>query len=272
MKRFMAMCLGLAMVFMLAGASLAGDITLNFTSLPSAQGWTYFLVGNSVSETSVFSVDGSVLYQNSMGVGYAGQGANGYAMTGVIDPHKPFTVWIRARVIDEEGDIATNSFGFCFGAHTETGGGFIIGIGKKMIQACSATVCGLIIDSTINNTVFHDYRLEYIPKVSNKLFVDNVLISEDVPLLYSIGMNRIYIGDGTGGTNARAEITYFKFSQRCDDIAVKPYTFTAGTPAKATEVNANFDTLYQQNNALNCQVQDLKAAFCKEHPTSDVCK
>jgi hypothetical protein len=42
-------------------------------------------------------------------------------------------------------------------------------------------------------------------------------------------------------------------------------TFTAGTSAKAAEVNANFD-------ALNCQIQALKTIVCQDHPTADVCK
>jgi hypothetical protein len=48
-------------------------------------------------------------------------------------------------------------------------------------------------------------------------------------------------------------------------IVVKPYTFTSGTPAKAAEVNANFDTLYQQINVL-------KAIVCTDHPTTIGCK
>jgi hypothetical protein len=41
--------------------------------------------------------------------------------------------------------------------------------------------------------------------------------------------------------------------------------FTAGTPAKAADVNANFD-------ALNCQIQALKAIVCKNEPTASVCQ
>ena len=62
-------------------------------------------------------------------------------------------------------------------------------------------------------------------------------------------------------------------------VAIKPYTFAAGKPAKADEVNANFDTLYQKINAPDCQIQSLqtqvqalKAIVCQDHPTADVCK
>jgi hypothetical protein len=48
----------------------------------------------------------------------------------------------------------------------------------------------------------------------------------------------------------------------CSSEVVK---FTAGTPAKAADVNANFD-------AHNCQIQALKAAFCQEHPTASLCQ
>ncbi len=54
-----------------------GAITLNFDSLPSRQGWSYVASGNSAPEGRVFSLSGSVLVQDSMGVGFAGQGNNG---------------------------------------------------------------------------------------------------------------------------------------------------------------------------------------------------
>ena len=55
----------------------------------------------------------------------------------------------------------------------------------------------------------------------------------------------------------------------CSKEVVK---FTAGTPAKAVEVNANFDALNCQIQVLNSQLQALKAIVCKNDPTASVCQ
>jgi hypothetical protein len=66
-----------------------------------------------------------------------------------------------------------------------------------------------------------------------------------------------------GWMNNSTYIDYIKISQgTCSNSIV---TFTAGTPAKAADVNANFD-------ALNCQIQALKAIVCKNEPTASVCQ
>lgn len=38
---------------------------------------------------------------------------------------------------------------------------------------------------------------------------------------------------------------------------LKPYTFVAGTPARAAEVNADFDTIYAEVNSLESQISDF---------------
>ena len=40
---------------------------------------------------------------------------------------------------------------------------------------------------------------------------------------------------------------------------LKPYTFTAGTKARASEVNANFDALYTEVNSLESRIIDYES-------------
>ena len=71
-------------------------LSLQFDSLPSAQGWTYLsgYAPNSPSEMAVYSVDGTKLTQNTMGIG---SNFGNYAINNAIDPTKPFTINVRAR-------------------------------------------------------------------------------------------------------------------------------------------------------------------------------
>ena len=55
------------------------------------------------------------------------------------------------------------------------------------------------------------------------------------------------------------------YSGMSPSVVVKPYTFTTGSPAKAAEVNADFDVLYTRINALN-------AIVCQDHPTASICQ
>ncbi len=86
---------------------------------------------------------------------------------------------------------------------------------------------------------------------------------------------RAVVGTGVkslgGVALASAVDWYFTTGSSCSDVATKAYTFQSGTPAKAEEVNQNFDILYSQINSLNCLVQSLKDIICRDNPTASVC-
>jgi len=48
-------------------------------------------------------------------------------------------------------------------------------------------------------------------------------------------------------------------------VVKKPHTFSAGTPARASEVNSNFDVAYEH-------IQKLLNVVCKYHPTEPLCE
>jgi hypothetical protein len=90
------------------------SFSLQFNSLPSAQGWTYFQ-GGPAPETSIFSVTGTSLIQNTIGTGFSGGVNPNYAMFGVVDGSEPFQLTVRARILAYEG---TQPFGFFFDVRT----------------------------------------------------------------------------------------------------------------------------------------------------------
>ena len=95
----------------------ATTISLDFNSLPSAQGWTYNTTGQ--TEATIFSVSGTTLHQNSMGTGLGpgGTAFQNYTLDNVVDPTKPFTLEVQARVLESE---TLDAGGFGFGVFTGT--------------------------------------------------------------------------------------------------------------------------------------------------------
>ncbi|HEY5871338.1 MAG TPA: Ig domain-containing protein, partial [Candidatus Tectomicrobia bacterium] len=196
-----------------------GAITLQFDTLPSAQGWRYIAVGNSVSEPGVFSVNGGTLLQNAMGVGFAGQGSNIYTLPDMPASRLPYSIAVRARVLAEEGDVQRNSFGFVFGANAMTEF-FNIGIGLTRLT----DTFGVVIPTAIDHTQWHDYRLDIVPTVGYTFFIDGLFVASGLPrpltpaiiadiVRHGFSGNELDLGDGTGGTNARAEVTHYRFIQ-----------------------------------------------------------
>jgi len=206
-KLFMA--IGLLLV---AAVVCPAQVTLNFNSLPSAQGWTYTTSGPAESSfgvgqtTPIFSVDGTTLHQNTIGTGLGPGGAafEYYIRYGAVDPTKPFILDVRSRVLQSQH---LDSGGFNFGVFTGTEI-FEIFMDTSTIQDAFQTTIAVI-----DNTFFHDYRLEATPGVGYKLFVDGTLVATGPPSAAASLPNQLFIGDGTSGGNAKADLTFYRFSE-----------------------------------------------------------
>jgi hypothetical protein len=194
-----------------AHSGLAATLSLDFNSLPSQQGWTY---GTSLgfAEQQIFSVTGTSLIQDSLNTGFQSSGRMIYYIDNQIDPSLPFTFEIRTRVLSSPtAGWSVNYYGFFFG----------ISLGSKYV-AIALDERGIQSDFTvlnppipINTRDFHTYRVEGNPGQDFSLFVDGTLIFQS-PLIErgdGSNYNQILFGDGTGGTNANAEITYLSFRQ-----------------------------------------------------------
>ena len=81
------------------------------------------------------------------------------------------------------------------------------------------------------------------------------------------GENHLTIWNSAGVWNDSDGVAFPHLCEWGNDVICSNdiVTFTAGTPAKAADVNANFD-------ALNCQIQALKVIVCKNEPTASVCQ
>lgn len=94
-------------------ASSSVNVTLEFDSLPSQQGWTYETFGGNQPENTVFSVNNNVLTQNTVGLG---DNVIYYTLANIVDETEEFTLSWRSRVIEEEF-VGTpgNHFGLTIG-------------------------------------------------------------------------------------------------------------------------------------------------------------
>jgi hypothetical protein len=203
-----------ARIEVLEDRSVPSTIALDFNSLPSAQGWTY-IAGhppNAPKELDVYSVDGTKLTQNTMG---KGENYAAYEKHNVIDPTRPFTIEVTARVLESEptpGGGSPSAF-MVFGRTGTEDFGF--GMNTTTIQA--PFIGGL--DYPIDGTVFHDYRIEAVPGRNVSIYVDNsLLVSARPPSLSHV--NAISLGDNSGWENGHVDITSFKFTQADTDISL----------------------------------------------------
>ena len=180
----------------------AVDLSLNFSSLPSAQGWTYSSSG--APETAVFSLGpGAVLRQDTLGIG-SGRGAN-YQIHNLLASDVNITLSFSARLVAEEGvptDYGALSVGLGLGS-------FAYGIALRPGEI--RDIENNLLSAAFDTSVFHTYLLSIQPGVGYSVSVDGDSIGFVLPANQSIA-NYIYFGDGSN-LNALGEYSALTVSQ-----------------------------------------------------------
>jgi hypothetical protein len=203
-------------------------ITLDFQSLPSAQGWTYMSSGP--PEANAFSVDGSKLIQNTMGTGST---FADYHMSSIVNPTLPFTIAVRVRVLQsEQTQPGAPATAVTVGAFTGTE---VFGFG---LNTGNVNIGGTTTLFPFDTTQFHDYRIEATPGVTMDLFVDNVLLTSIAPPLNN-APNDLLFGNGSSFENGLAEISNFTFIQGVPTVGG---LVTGVNPGKGTVTCRNLTT------------------------------
>ena len=184
----------------------AAVVTLGFSSLPSAEGWTYIADGPSHGgqhESAIWSTDGTSLTMSTMGSLLVAPSRNTYSQTGIVNTVNPFEVTWRSRILESEGTIAGGwGVGVAVGAQQ-----FTVGFIRNAIWIADSQM-------PFDATAFHDYRLTGTPGTDTfSLYIDNVLFANRRSIQPFFAGNYILFGDLTGAANARAELQALTFRQ-----------------------------------------------------------
>jgi hypothetical protein len=189
-----------------AKTSQGGAVTLNFDSLPSRQGWSFFEVGG-VTESQVFSIAGGSLVQDTTVFGGDVQAT---PVLKAVDPRLPFQLEARTRAF-QPGGVGVGHYAvtknelFAFFLHAH--------------EVIAFNGSNFTTVATQDNTVFHDYLLEGRPGGRYNLSVDGTAlvtggIPHPSPSVRTTDAGWLEIGDPTvTGGNGRAEYARFKFTQ-----------------------------------------------------------
>ena len=188
-----------------------GGVALNFRSLPSEQGWT-FSTSAGTPEHDVFSVDGTTLRQNSLGIVDDPK----YVWNGAVE-RAPFDLRFRARLTEFDGPFPD---AFAFSVLLGTGDFFVyvgLGPGFVTIEENVKTVQTVFIDTSQS----HDYLLLGDPEAGGySFFVDGTEVLSRTIGHNALGTSFLTIGDrvlggGPGSSispiGARAELSVFVF-------------------------------------------------------------
>lgn len=208
-----------ALLLLSATAAASGQVfshtlNTNMSPLDPANGYSYFNVNSSLTGPQVWSASGGVVTSNTMGNGFQGQGSS-YAYLPVLPadftPGQDWVLTARVRVLQSE--TVSFLFGFSLGAWFDG-----IGVGLGIVS--NGWQSNTLGTGQRDNTQWTTWRIE-TQRANNtySVFVDDQLLLTDSFTIangspgFGLPANHIFMGDGTGGSNAQAEISSYSFSQ-----------------------------------------------------------
>ena len=191
-----------AAVFIAAASNgLAQDIQLEFPVLPSAQGWMFQTLNpGTLVESDLFSVDGAMLTQATVGmeIGDCGTGGQAYYLYDVegLALHTGWEIEFEARVTAGE-NIENIHFGFTTQLELQ---GYLGGVG---ISPTALQFPGLA-TYALDATVWRTYRLEAdLVEGTETVFVDGAEVWSGT--LDSVTTTGLYFGDRNCRSNANGD-------------------------------------------------------------------
>jgi hypothetical protein len=219
----------------LFGTTLIGQtIALNFSSLPSAQGWTYnYVTGCPGPESATFSVVNNMLHQNTIGCGIWGAD---YELYNIV-PNAPYSITVRARLTSDEVVCDNPKFHFGLGFGSQGNGkAYYIGLGPQNISAIIEQQF-TVLSTSVDTTQFHNYVLSVTPVDGRfTLSVDGTLIGSGVGFDLT-NSNLLFLGDSTSCWNAAGDYSSFAFHTGNDTVG--PITSSVTVSPNPVAVNAN---------------------------------
>jgi hypothetical protein len=194
---------------------LSADITLDFNSLPSDQGWDIVIptTGSHANdvESEVFSIDSNELTMSTVGDGLISPSGIFYSRAGVVDPTRPWSLEWSVNLTDYQSNQTPQEYGAFFAIYTGSAR-ISVAVGDDGIVYDTAAGTTRIANDNLN-AGFQSFVIDYTPDSSNgtyELFLDNALIASESAFASSVA-NQLAFGDGTGAANADFRLSSYQF-------------------------------------------------------------
>lgn len=181
------------------------NYSLGFSSLPSAQGWTYNTLDE--PESNMFNISGGALVETGVGRGLGPfQGFGWYSRTpDAMDPVLPWTLTVTASIQDDETYVGVYRHGFA--SYVFMGGyGWGFGVDRNYIDLWDGTDVPLAIGTGVHTyTLTGDPgSLQYVLKMDGTTVASGAMAPND---------NKWLLGDVTNNHNANATLTQWQITQ-----------------------------------------------------------